>query len=259
MRALLVLSLAMVGCKSNVGVIDVGDDGDDTTDTEPDYSAYDDARLTIVSPKSGDFLALEEAHAFEATLVGADGLPLDFTDVTWESTKDAAWAPVGLAFSDETLGVGRHDITAEADLPNGDRLAYTVGGVLIQSWYAGTYTGLFSSNTTYNEYTIACSGAATLVVEPTGKKATGTADCIISFNGYDLPATYNFDLDNDDGDLSGVANADIGGFYELPFDATGRLDRSAGTMEIAFGGDVFGTMTIDATVDTERVSLDAGL
>jgi hypothetical protein len=107
--------------------------------------------------------------------------------------------------------------------------------------------------------TIACSGAATLVVEPTGKNATGTADCIISFNGYDLPATYSFDLDNDDGELSGVANADIGGFYELPFDATGRLDRNAGTMEIAFSGDVFGMMTIDATVDTERVSLDAGL
>ncbi len=246
----------MVACKGNVGVIDVGDSD---ADTDPDFTAYDNATLRVVSPKSGDFLALEEAHAFEATLTGADALPLDFTDVTWESSADSAWAPVGLSFSDDTLNVGRHDITAEASLPNGDRLAYSVGGVLIQSWYAGTYTGLFSSNTTYDTYVIACSGAATLVVEATGKKATGSADCLISFNGFDLPAAYNFDLDNDDGELTGVANADIGGFWEVPFDATGRLDRVAGTMTIAFSGAVFDTLTIDATVDTERVSLDAGL
>ena len=70
----------------------------------------------------------------------------------------------GLSFSDDTLGVGTHAITAEVSLPNGDRLSYTNGGILVQSIYAGTYAGLFDSTVTYDTYSLGCAGAATLVV-----------------------------------------------------------------------------------------------
>lgn len=250
--ALLVLSLFVVACKGEGGIVAIED-----TDAEelPTFEAYDDATLRIVKPASGAFLAIEEAQAFEAELLDAAGAPLPFDDVTWTSSLEAGWAPVALAFDDQPLDVGVHDILAQAELPNGDRLAYAIGGVRVQSWYAGTYAGLFAADVITNGVTVVCGGAATLFVDMRGEKATGTAECTIGFNGIDLPATFLFDLDNDGGALTGVANIDLG-FFEVPLDATGSLDRTTGTAEIAFGGDVYGFAEIDGTVDADRVSLD---
>ena len=255
MRLGLLLVSLLAACDNSTGVVDL--EGEDALNDAPDYSAYDNATLRIVEPASGAFLALEEVHDFTATLTGADGAPLDVEDISWTSSVDSTWEQTGVAFQDDTLDVGTHDITAEIELPNGDRLAHTVGGVLVQSKYAGTYAGLFSANVTYDVYTVACSGAALIIVDPYGENATGTADCLISLGGYDVQAQYIFDLQNDDGVLSGTASADIGGLFQYPFDATGTLDPASDTLEITFGGDVFGLMTIDAAVGTERVSLDS--
>lgn len=249
--ALLVLTLA--ACKGEGNLIDIADT--DVVEDEPTFEEYDDATLRIVAPTSGAFLAIEEPQTFEAELLDAAGAPLPFTDITWTSSQDAAWTPVGLVITDKPLDVGVHDVTAEAALPNGDRLAHTIGGLRVQSWYAGTYTGLFTADVLANGYTVTCSGAATLFVDKHGEKATGNAECVISLNGYDLPATFAFDLDNDDGDLSGVANIDLS-FFSVPLEATGSLDRTTGVAEIAFGGDVYGFATVDGAVDADRVSLD---
>ena len=39
--------------------------------------------------------------------------------------------------------VGTHTILAQTELPNGDRLAYAIGGVWVQHEDAGTYSGEF--------------------------------------------------------------------------------------------------------------------
>jgi hypothetical protein len=261
------LFLLLSACGGTTGVIAVGDTDsvgnpdEHDTGTIPDYSEYDNATLRIVTPTSGAFLALEESHEFVAELLGEDGAPLDFDGITWSSSVDDAWDHSGRTFEDQTLSVGLHDITAQVSLPNGDRLAYTAGGVLVQSWYAGTYAGLFSADVTFDyqgtPVTVTCSGDALLVVEPMGEHATGDSTCLLSLMGFDLPADFVYDLDNDDGDLTGTANVDLG-FFQVPFDATGTLDRDAHTLDIAFAGSLatFGDMS--ATVGTTRVSLDAG-
>lgn len=253
-RWFLLFAPVLFACKSESGVIDVAGDSDNPD--EEDFSEYDGATLRIVSPQSADFLALEESHAFEATLIDAAGLPIVFDAVSWTSNADTAWAPgTALVFEDETLDVGLHDITAEVALPNGDRLAHTVGGVRVQSMYAGTYAGMFSADITYDTYAFACSGAALLVVDAYGEEATGEATCKLSLMGFDIDAVFIFDLENDEGDLEGEVSADLG-FTAVPFEAEGELDPETKTLTIAFGGDLFGSATIDANVDTNQVSLD---
>lgn len=249
--SLLALSLFAVACRGEGGIVNIGDSD---SDAEPQVD-YANAVLRILTPTSGAFLALEEPHRFTAEVVDEAGAPLDFTDVTWTSSAQPAWAPIGLNITDKPLDVGLHDVTAQAALPNGDRLAYTIGGVRVQSWYAGTYAGLFNADVVTNGIAVVCGGAALIYVDVRGEKATGTAECTVGFNGIDIPVAFVFDLDNDAGDLSGVANVDFG-FFEVPLDATGSLDRVAGTAEITFGGDVYGFATIDGTVDADRVSLD---
>jgi hypothetical protein len=260
MRPTVLLLPLFVACETNTGIVEIEGEGEgegELVEEEPDYSEYDGATLRIVEPASGAFLALEETHTFTAALRGADGAEMAYDDIAWSSSSDTEWAHVGGAFEDNALDVGIHDLTAEVELPNGDRLAHTVGGVLVQSMYAGTYAGLFSANVTYDVYTVTCSGAALLVVDPYGKNATGTANCLIALQGYEIEAAYLFDLDNNAGQLTGTASADFGGFFEYPFDATGTLNPETDTLELTFGGDFFGMMTIDASVGTERVSLDS--
>ena len=218
---------------------------------------YDEVVLRIVSPDSGEFLALGETHTFEAELVNPDGTVVDYDEIVWSSSYDSAWLPVGALFEDATLDVGVHDITAEVELPNGDRLAHTVGGVLLQSVYAGTYSGLFSSSTEYQGFPLGCSGVANLVVDPYGETVIGDASCVAMLYTFEVELAYLFEIENSEGDLFGVTNADLFGVFEWPFDSEGALSED-GLMEFAFGDDL-GDIIMEGTVEAERVSLDAGL
>ena len=235
------------------------DTGTDT-DTQPpedDFSEYDDATLRIITPGSGDFLALESAASFEAELTDVNGDPLDYDEIVWTSSEDLSWVGLGLEFEDDQLDIGLHDITAEVDLPNGDRLAHTVGGVLVQSEYAGTYTGIFSAEVELEGIPVACAGAATIVVEPYGETASGDAECLINLLGFETELLYLFELENDEGSIQGTAAADLFGLFELPFEATGTLEAD-GHLEFTFGGDL-GFILFDGGVDADRISLEAGL
>ena len=167
MRALLLLPL-MMACTPTYNVVGIDDTEVDDTE-EQDWSAYEGASLRIVSPSSADFLPLGEDADFEAELLSVEGEPLEYDDIFWTSSVDEGWSGVGLQFEDDSLDVGIHDITAEVDLPSGDRLAHTIGGVLVQSPFAGTFTGLFAADITYDTYIITCAGTATLVVDPTAR------------------------------------------------------------------------------------------
>lgn len=230
----------------------------DTEDTEPDYSEYDGADLRIITPGSGDFLALEEVHDFEAEITAADGSQLDWDEIAWTSDADELWYREGQTFEDDLLDVGLHDITAETTLPNGDRLAHTIGGVLVQSRYAGTYTGLFSSSVIYDGLEVGCGGVANLVIDPYGEVALGDGSCLVDLLGFELELAYLYELENDEGELVGTASVDIFGWFEFPFEAEGFVDPDEGLLEFTFAGDV-DIIAIDGGVDAERISLDAGL
>ncbi|MFZ5480201.1 MAG: hypothetical protein ACOZNI_25785 [Myxococcota bacterium] len=236
------------------------DDGTDTTGTptEEDYSEYDGATLVVVSPASGDFLPYGDTSSFEAVVYDAEGNEMDFDDISWKSDIDSAWLPVGSAFEDDTLDVGTHALTATAELPNGDRLAYTIGGVLVQSAYTGVYTGEIVVNVLVDydgtSYEVGCSGATTIVVDAYGETATGDAGCLLSLMGYELDTAYVLELENDDGELSGVAAVDLS-FYQYDMETEGEVTED-GDLSGTFADDVFGYAQLDGTYTATRVSRD---
>jgi hypothetical protein len=256
------LFLSLCACETQYVIDDdggeIGSDAADDTAAEEDTSMWDGATLVVTSPASGAFLPYQESSSFSATITGADGTVMDFDDITWTSDIDDAWGLTGAAVDDDTLDVGTHALTATAVLPNGDRLAYSVGGVLVQSAYTGIYTGTLQVDASgdYNgtSYTAGCSGAITLVVDAYGETATGDAGCLLSLFGYDLDTAYVFDLENDAGELSGAASLDLT-YYQLDIEASGELTED-GTASITFSDDVYGYVQLDGEVDATRVSRD---
>jgi hypothetical protein len=262
MRYFLVLPL-LVGCSSGAAFIDDPDYStniDDPFEPDvPDYSEYDSVEMRIVNPKSGDYLAWGEPHDFEAKLRNDDGEFIEYDEIAWTSSVDSTWMRAGQVFEDDQLDVGIHDLTAQARLPNGDRLSHTIGGLLVQSRYSGTYAGLFSVDVDYDALIVTCSGSALLLMDPYGEVAAGEGDCLVSMLGLDLPLSFIFDLDNDEGEITGKAGADIFGWFTYDFDAVGTLEPLGKGFDIAFGGNALGIVGIDAVLDAERVSLDSGL
>jgi hypothetical protein len=259
--SILALSLSGVWACENQG----GNGTDDTAQgqgpDENDDVYWSAASLVVVSPESGALIFLGEPGHFEAAVLDAEGQPTDFSDVTWKSDRDTGWSPVGLSFDDASLSVGSHDITAAAALPNGDRLAYTVGGVLVLSHYSGLYSGTISVTATLSyggsEYPLSASGGATLSVDPTGETVTGTAACVLSLGGYaDLPLDVVIDATNRDGDVQGRAAMSLMSF-DFDTDIRGRVTRD-GEMTLAFSDNVGGVFPIDGTIDAVRVSWYTG-
>lgn len=217
------------------------------------------ATLSLLRPASGDFLPWGEVNTYEAVVYDAAGAATDFSEITWTSNVDSAWAPVGSLVEDDTLAPGEHNITATAVLPNGDRLSSTVGGVLVQSPYAGTYVGDIVVNVTieYNgtPYEVGCVGALTVIVDALGETATGESTCQVSLFGFEVELAYGLDLTNDDGELDGDANAQIYGYdYTLPFE--GELTED-GELSGEFAGED-SYFAIDGSVEASRLTRDIG-
>lgn len=241
-----------VGDTDDTGAEDTG--GDDVDED----AAWDGATLVVHSPASGSFLPWGETSTFSATVYAADGTATDFDDIAWASDVDAAWAIEGREVEDDALDVGTHALTATAALPNGDRLAYSVGGVLVQSPYAGVYAGtlVVDAAAEYDgtTYAAGCSGALTLVVDAYGETVTGEGGCLLSLQGYDLDTTYVFDLENAEGTVAGAASADFG-WYAYDFDAAGTVSED-GALSGTFADDVYGYLAVEGAWETTRVSRD---
>jgi len=260
------LLLTLFACESQYVIADnedlVGSDdtvGDtDTGEPEPDYSMFDGATLVVTSPASGDFLPYEQDATFSAEVRGADGSVLEFDDIAWSSDIDDAWALSGASVQDDSLDVGTHALTAIAELPNGDRLAYTIGGVLVQSAYTGVYSGTLqiTGSGDYNgtEYSAGCAGALLLVVDAYGDTVSGDAGCLIALLGYELDMAYVFDLANEEGDLAGATALDLT-WYQLDIDTTGTMTED-GAINGSFAQDIYGLVQIDGEFDAARVSRD---
>lgn len=259
------LVLLFAACNDTLLIDQTGDYNslvgpDETSDSaEADLDAeWADATLRVETPISASFLPLGETQTFKATVYGADGEPKDFPGITWASDIDTDWALLGQEIDDSTLSSGIHALTAEARLPNGDRLSSTVGGILVQSIYAGIYVGELQVNAAgdYNgqEVAVGCSGPLTLVVDAEGEVATGDAGCLISLLGYDLDTTYIFALDNDMGDISGEAAIDLT-IFQYGVETAGSLSE-AGELEGSFAADIYGYLALDAVYTASLLTRD---
>lgn len=253
------LAWFLAACQPQYTVGDApGEATSDETSAEEDTSEWDGATLVVEAPASASFLPLGEDSDFLATVYDAAGNATDFDDIQWASNVSGDWAPVGHAFQDAGLDAGTHALTATATLPNGDRLVYTVGGVLVQSAYAGVYSGTMSMALAIEydgtAYEVGCSGAATLVVDALGETATGGANCLLSLMGYELDTAYAFDLQNDDGELSGSTALDLT-YYQFDLDTSGEVEED-GALSGDFWGDLSGYGEADGHFEAERITRD---
>jgi len=281
MRALL-LPLLFAGCSQSAGVLideDTGtsvDTGTPMVDTaigegftgeplawteeptEPDYSAYDDAYARIASPEAGARIPLDELQTYSVEVRSPDGTLLQPTSVIWQSSVDPDFgSDAGGEASFETTSIdpGIHTLTALVDLPNGTRLAHSVGGVRVQAASAGTYAGLFSVDGSINNIVITCTGAALVEVGDLGFVADGDADCLVSILGIDVPMTWILELENDAGVIGGTGGVDLLGFftYDIPV-TSGVVDPVAGTMDVEFAGPIPFIGELSAFLEAEKIT-----
>jgi len=241
----------------NDGSGDVEGD-DDTDDVENDIEMYEGAVIRIIHPESGDFLALGQIHTFEAVILSPEGEELPFEDVDWESDADDDWSPIGNAIDDDSIDVGRHNITAQVELPDGSRLAHTVGGVLVQHEDAGTYVGdmILSMDAEFGGTPIgaSCIGAAYVVVDEYGETAEGSSACTMDLLGYaTIPVDHSFSYDLEEADLDGNAFVDIPFMGSgLPFESQGSIDD--GDILTTWEGGVAGYFELAGTLDVSRIT-----
>jgi hypothetical protein len=242
-------------------VVDAADDEEGTEveeeDEEEEVIDYSGASIRIVSPASGDFLPFGETHSFEARVQSPDGLELPVELVVWNSDADDAWGLTGSTFDDDSIDVGTHNITAEVALPDGSRLAHTVGGVLVQHEFAGTYVGdmILSLDASYGETPIgtSCIGAAIVVVDTYGETATGSSACTLDLLGYatfDVDHTFNYEFT--DTDLDGSADVAIPFLGDLPFSSEGSLEDE--TIVTAWEGGITGGFELAGILEVDRIT-----
>jgi len=236
--------VSLFACSSDYLVVD-------ETEVDEVDASWDAATLVVDAPAPGSFISWEDGGHFEARILDAEGNDLLFDDIQW-SSDIGGWENVGAAFDDDSMDVGTHAITATATLPNGDRLAYTVGGVLIQSAYAGTYAGTMNVDLAYDTYAVGCAGAATITIDAYGDQVDGSANCLLSFQGYDLDSAFVLDVENDRGDLYGDISVDMMG-YEVPMEFGGDVTEE-GELYGTFEGDIFGQASFSGELDVTRVS-----
>jgi hypothetical protein len=255
------LALLILACSNKITVVADDTAGAVLEDTAPpgpevDYTG---ATLVITSPRSGDFLPLGEAATFSAEVRSPAGEPLPFEEIVWTTDVTPTWTLTGARAEDATLPVGTHALTATATLPNGDRVGFGVGGILVQSAYAGIYVGTLSVEGTaeYNGTPIvtACSGALTLVVDAEGETAVGDSSCPLNLFGFEVDTSYVFDLENDEGDLAGETEVQVYGFGAVSFDVEGEVTED-GALSGAFAGDVYGFLAVEGDFAIERVTRD---
>jgi hypothetical protein len=255
------LAFLLIACAEKYTLV-AGDTAatlEDTAPAEPEVD-YSGATLVITSPTSGTFLPLGEPARFAAEVRSPTGEALPFTEVTWTSDAAPSWTLTGADATDASLPVGLHALTATATLPNGDRVGFGVGGILVQSAYAGVYVGTLTVEGTA-EYqgtpiTTACSGALTLVIDAEGEAAVGESACPLNLFGFEVDTSYAFDLSNDDGALEGETEVQVYGFGAVTFDVEGEVDGDEGSMSAAFSGDVYGFLAVEGGFDAVRVTRD---
>jgi hypothetical protein len=193
----------------------------------------------------------------DAEVLDLNGEPLDFDGIVWTSDQ-VEGEPIFLGKSGEAeLDWGIHAITATADLPNGDRLQYTVGGVRVQGRHTGVYAGNMNI-TISGEYQgtpieAACVGGLDFVVDMSGEILEGSGRCtlnLIVIGSFDVD--YDLGADVDEDAASGEVSVDFG-FFPLGVGWDGEfpeVDHLIGSFE----GSVFiGAMT--GEIDAHRVSL----
>ena len=264
-----------LGCGANLGVHikeggltasgdtlehdESGDTGEaDEGLTEEEIAAFEGAMIHIVQPASGDFLPYGEDNSFEAIVEAPDGTVLNFEQIEWHSDVDEDWMVEGDRFEDDSIDIGSHNISAVATLPDGSRVAHTVGGVLVQHRNAGTYVGdmIIGFKIDYEGTPVgtSCIGSAIIVVDAYGETAVGHSTCTIDVLGlmtFELDHSFDFELEETT--LSGHAFVTIPVLgFELPFSSEGGIWD--GEISSTWAGSILGYADLEGRLNVSRLT-----
>lgn len=261
-RSLLVLFaalFALTGCRSETsltgGTPPPGDEIEEEEEEE-DFSHFDGASLMVYSPISADILDLHEGQYLDAEILDADGVPMDFDDIIWESDQVDGAIHIGMA-ADVSLPAGIHQFTVTADLPNGSRLQTILGGVRVQAEHTGVYAGQVTINVEMEfqgtPVNAQCVGGLDFVVDMWGETFGGAGQCSINLvviPGFDV--SYNIDADIFGDDVDGNVGINVL-FFDLPIGFEGGFDGE-GNVGAPFEGGLLG-INLSGGFDAHRVSL----
>jgi hypothetical protein len=216
---------------------------------------WSNSQLLVLSPQPSSFHPINETTPFEAQIIADNGDVLEFDEIEWQTSIDNTWLEVGTNV-EAVLPVGQQVVTATAHLPNGDRLSYAVGGILVQHPNTGTYVGTTIIDLTINtdqSFVVSCAGSATLSVDSYGEIAAGESSCILNLNGNDIDSSYQFDLILDESEITGEAIVDLW-LIQQGFPFTGTVET--GTLTGNWSESVLGGyLDIAGELELERVSI----
>ena len=222
-------------------------DTDGETESEAGSSTggvdLDDAHLVVFEPQGSAIHLLDEPVPLLAELQDDEGLPLPATDVVWKSDAVGPALLQGLD-GEAVLPPGKHDITAIARLPNGDRLETRVQDVRVQSRWTGRYEGTATLvlQVEFQGFplSVACQGPLEMTVDVTGQQVElSSGQCQLNLVLLEVMASYELTGEfSATGIASGVIRYDLGTLGPLEMDWTGAF------IEDGFGGSYEGSVMI---------------
>jgi len=219
------------GCTSDEWPIEL-DDTDASTDASTDATAGTDpslqgAALEVFEPESAGVYFLGEPLALIAEVTDADGNATGFDAVTWRA--DGVEFALGTeAVTEVDLPAGVYDITAEVELPDGDRLSTTVGGVRVQSPNTGIYAGEIAMALTVDLDGMAlnpvCRGATTVTIDLEGETLDAEpGSCTLDLLLISFPADFEIEAVLYGNAVSGEVTFTFAGLFMASFDFEGTL------------------------------------
>lgn len=243
--SLFALYLLVVGCTAE-GLVATGAD--------TDLAQYAGATLVVYSPASASIVEIGEPLELKAGIISAEGESLEFDAIEWTSSLQ----DTGIFSGKEGavyLDIGKHDITASAQLPNGDRLDWTNGGVRVQSPNAGIYAGSVTISVS-GEFqdtplTASCTGAVDFVVDMAGEVMGGSGSCMI-----ELIVTDGFEVSYDvlgsivGNEVTGSVQVSTG-IFPIPVPWDGEFND--GVLTGGFDGDLL-VFTFEGLVQARKVT-----
>lgn len=224
---------------SSLVVCLVGCSAEGLLSSEEDTDLYAGATLVVHSPLSASIFEIGEPMLLKAEIVSAEGEVLPFETIHWDSNHEQSDIFTG-ANGEVYLNIGFHDITASVDLPNGDRLDWTNGGIRVQSpntgVYAGSVTISVSAELEETPLSASCTGAVDFVVDMAGDVMGGSGSCTIELLVMD-PMDVSYDVIGtiEGDDVSGNVQVSTG-FFPIPMAWEGEFDE--GNLTGGFDGDL---------------------
>jgi hypothetical protein len=215
----------------------------------------DGASLQVFEPMSASIHLIGEPVPFIAEVHDAQGLPTGFDEVFWSSDQLEYTLHDG-AMGDVVLDPGVHAITATVELPGGDRLQSTVGGVRVQSASTGVYSGEAGMALTVDfqgmSLSPTCRGPLEFTIDVLGETfAAEPGSCLLDIVVIQFDLTYVVEGTIAGGSIDGTITYDFG-LFQLPLFWTGTLVGEeldgvfAGTVAIPLVGEALAGGTLRA-------------